>query len=291
MHCNAFRSEHRSSTCRRSTTVRRLSPGAPESADHASGVRDIRRFERNFQPGRDEVPRVLCSTRPGANLVEGGHRARSSRGRTRGGQERPVVRPCLRPPVGGGPRFEAAHQPPVRRVDRTKLTPIRRLLGVSSMTRHRALDPPQGDDASEVSASSRREERVCSANIRIPGPDASGRRGVDTNASTSAAPCARMSTGASSLCHHRRTDGLPPLRCRGDHACASSRMRYGARRSVRPVAAPRSSTRKHCRGFCCNSVAGFAAFLTRHAAGAGRLNQAGCRFEDNQPSPPRRVRR
>lgn len=36
-------------------------------------------------------------------------------------------------------------------------TDLRRLLGAaSSMTRHRALDPPQGDDASEVSASSRK---------------------------------------------------------------------------------------------------------------------------------------
>jgi hypothetical protein len=46
--------------------------------------------------------------------------------------------------------------------------------------RRRALDPdPQGVNAPEVSALSF-ERRICTANIRIPGPDARGRSGVDT---------------------------------------------------------------------------------------------------------------
>jgi len=61
-----------------------------------------------------------------------------------------------------------------------------------------------------------KEGRIYAANVRIPGPDASGRSGVDTNASTSAAlmPCGTRAlrfaaVGTSPTARHRKW-------CRGD---------------------------------------------------------------------------
>lgn len=68
-----------------------------------------------------------------------------------------------------------------------------------------------GVDAVEVSAPSRGKGASARYCVRIPGPDASSRSGVDTNALTSAA-LAPEGAGAIRFAHRRNEpDGLPPL--------------------------------------------------------------------------------
>lgn len=171
----------------------------------------------------------------------------------------------------GGPRFEAANLAARGGWAVQADIDSSRHLGASSMTRHRALDPPQGGDASEVSASSRKR----SASAR----QTSGSRAQMLPVAGALTPTLRpqrlpvlvgarervrsVTIGEPMACHR---SGVA-VTCSCILADAVRRTSLGAVREPRRTA----GAREHCRGFCCMpSPVCSLPDSTRH--GGGRLS-------------------